>query len=169
MLRITLTPAQHEALRALRGEAALAPAERDRVEMLALCAAGWTVPAIAAHLGYCAETVRRLFRRFPGSGLAVVRHRRPGPGPDLPRRERVEAALRALLAEGRTWTAPQLAEALGEYDLHLSARQTRRYLRVLEAGWRRTKRTLAHKQDRESVARASGELALLGNGRRRAS
>src|SRR2546423_624700 len=86
MLRIILTTEQHTELQALRRDGTLSPVDRDRVEMLALSAAGWRVPAIAAHLGYHPETVRRLFHRFPDTGFAVVRHRPPGPGPDLARR-----------------------------------------------------------------------------------
>ncbi len=168
MLRITLTPDQQDELQALRRDPTLRPADRDRVEMLALSAAGWPVAAIAAHLGNHPETVRRLFRRFPAAGIAAVRQQRPGPPPDVPQRERVEAALGGLLAQERTWTAAQLAEALRAEGIHLSARQTRRYLRNL-AAWRWTQRTLAHKQDPERVAQAQEELAFFGGGRRRGS
>jgi len=168
MLHITLTPDQHTELQALRRDARLSPADRDRVEMLALSAAGWRVPIIAEHLGYHPETVRRLLHRFPETGFAVVRHRPPGPGPDRARRARIEAALTRLLEQQRTWTAAQLAAALREHGIHLSARQTRRYLRHV-AAWRRSQRTLAHKQDPERVAHAKEELAFFGGGRRRAS
>src|ERR671936_3216875 len=112
MLHITLTADQQTELQSLRRDPTLRPADRDRVEMLALSAAGWPVGRIAEHLGYHPETVRRLFRRFPAAGLAGVRHQPPGPGPDLERRRRVEAALTRLLSQPRTWTAAQLAEAL---------------------------------------------------------
>jgi transposase len=168
MLRISLTPEQHDELQTLRRDPTLSPPDRDRVEMLALSAAGWPVGAIAEHLGYHPETVRRLFRRFPATGFAAVRHRLPGPGPDLSRRQRVQTALSGLLAEERTWTAAQLAEALRVPGIHLSARQTRRYLRHV-AAWRRTQRVLAHKQDPEKVAQAKADLAFFGGGRRRAS
>jgi hypothetical protein len=169
MLRMTLTPDQHAELHALRHalrhDPTLSPADRDRVEMLALSAAGWPVATIAEHLGYHPETVRRLFRCFPTDGFAAVRHQPAGPGPNRPRRERIQAALSALLAQERTWTAAQLAEALPEYGLRLSARQTRRYLKGV-AAWRRTQRTVTHKQDPERVAHAKEELAFFGGGHR---
>jgi putative transposase len=168
MLRIRLTDEQVAELARLRRDKGLRPAERDRVEMVALSAAGWPVPRIAAHLGYCAETVRRLFRRFPTEGWEVVRHQTPGPAPDAGRRAAVEAAVRTLLAQERTWTAGQLAEALGAAGIMLSPRQLRRYLRRLEAGWYRTKRSVKHRQDPEQAAAASEELAVFENGRRRA-
>ena len=168
MLRIILSPEQRAALQALRRDPTLRPADRDRVEMLALSATGWPVGAIAGHLGYHPETVRRLFRRFPGEGLATVRHRPPGPPEDAGRRARIAGLLEGLLGQERTWTAAQLAGALREHGFRLSARQLRRYLRNL-AAWRRTQRTLRHKQDAERAAQAREELAFFDGGRRRAS
>ena len=169
MLRIKLSAEQATELAKLRRDATLRPAERDRLEMLALAAAGWPVARIATHLGYCAETVRRLFRRFPVEGWDAVRHLAPGPAPDQARRAAVEAAVRSLLVQERTWTAGQVAEALGRAGIALSSRQVRRYLRRLDAGWRRTKRSVSHRQDPAQAAAASAELAAFANGRRRAS
>src|SRR5437870_309440 len=114
--------------------------------MLALSAAGWAVGAIASHLGYHPETVRRRFRRFPTEGFAAVRHDPPGPSADTDRREQLDGLLEGLLDQERTWTAGQLADALQEHGVALSARQLCRYLRNV-AAWRRTQRTLRHKQD----------------------
>src|SRR5688500_14442397 len=122
MIRVMLPPDDRGAVQALRRDPTLSPAERDRVEMVLLSAAGRSPPATAAHLGCHAKTVRR---------------GRPGPPPDTARRERVTAALDALLGRDRTWTAAQLAAALGEQGIHLSTRQTRRYLRATGARWRR--------------------------------
>lgn len=162
MLRIKFTDEQARELAVWRREPSLKPAERDRVEMLALSASGWTVAQIATHLGCSLETVRRLFRRFPSEGWRAVRHEAPGPAPDVERRHQVEAALEALLQQERAWTAGQLAEALAQQEINLSTRQVRRYLAGI-ALWRRTKRTLRHKQNPERVARAKGTLALLAN------
>jgi putative transposase len=106
-------------------------------------------------------TVRRLLRRFPRTGVAELRRRPPGPPPDTIRRAQVEAALDALLDRDRTWTAAQLAAALGvECGIALSPRQTRKYLSRI-AAWRRTVHTLRHKQDPAKVERAKHVLASL--------
>ena len=106
-------------------------------------------------------TVRRLLKRFPSTGVAGLRRKPPGPSPDTARRERVGAALGALLERDRTWTAAQLAVALGdEFGIALSARQTRKYLGRI-AAWRRTVQTLRHKQDPVKVERAKAVLASL--------
>src|SRR5581483_3419720 len=77
MLWIDLGPEQRAELQALRRDHSFSPAERDCLEMVALSAAGWSVPAIATHLGRTPETVCRLFRRFPSEGLAAGGARRP--------------------------------------------------------------------------------------------
>ena len=171
MIRLKLTTEQRADLQQLRRDRTLKPAERDRVEMALLSDAGWAVPQIAEHLGYCAQTVRRVFAQWARTGPAGLRHHKPGPAPDMPRRERVETALRQLLEQKRTWTAGQLAAALADTGIPLSTRQVRRYLTGpgLRARWRRTKRTLDHKADPERVAAARAELETLKNGLRPAS
>jgi transposase len=155
MLQITLTPEKREAVQALRRDPSLRPAERDRVEMLLLSEAGWPAARIAEHLGYSTATVRRFFHAFQQAGPAAIRRQRPGPAPDARRREQITSALTALLRQPRTWSAPQLAAALDQQSIHLSERQTYRYLHLLAAHWRRTARTVGHKQDPAAVAAAT--------------
>ena len=162
MWRIKLGEAGVEGLQALRRDKTLKPSERDRVEMVALSAAGWKVSDIARHLGCCEETVRRVFRQYKAEGMQAMRHDLPGPEPDLARRGQVEGALKELLSESRTWTAGQLAEALHKRGITLGPRQTRRYLSRI-ASWKRVKRSLSYKQDQAQVAKAKEDLALLAN------
>ncbi len=160
MIRVTLTDAERTAMQGLRRDPTLRPAERDRVEIVLRSAAGWTVPAIAQHLGYCAATVRTVLKQFTPSDLTTLR-RRPGPPKDWARAAHVTAALNRRLDEPRTWTARQLAAALQEEGIRLSTRQTRKYLKRLGANWRRTARTLRHKQNPAQVEQAPGKLAHL--------
>jgi transposase len=169
MLQITLSPEQRQAVQGLRRDPSLRPAERDRVEMLLLSEAGWHAARIAEHLGYSTATVRRFFHTFQAAGLAAIRRQRPGPPPDGERREQVAAALAALLGQGRTWSARQLAAALDEQGIHLSARQVYRYLHALGARWRRTVRTLRHKQDAAAAAAAAERVEARKNAPRLAS
>jgi putative transposase len=161
MLRVHLSPSDHDAVQTLRRDRTLTPHERDWVEMILLSAAGWSPPRIAAHLRCHPETVRRLLKRFQQDGLAALRQRRTGPPPDLARRQQVTAALDGLLQQDRTWTARQLAAALTEQGITLSTRQTRRYLASMRARWRRTARTLKHKQDPVRAAQAAHTLAAF--------
>ena len=68
--------------------------------------------------------------------------------------------LAELLGQDRTWTARQLADALGP-DIGIGHRQSRRYLALLKAGYRRTAQTVGHKQDPKKVGRAETVLAGL--------
>ncbi len=161
MLRVTLSPTEEEAVQALRRDPRLSPHERDWVEMILLSGVGWSPPRIATYLRCHPETVRRLLKRFQQDGLLALRQRRTGPPPDTARRQQVTAALDSLLQQDRTWTARQLAAALAEHGIALSARQTRRYLAGMRARWRRTARTLKHKQDPVRAAQAAHTLAAF--------
>lgn len=132
--------------------------------MILLSDDGWSPPRIARHLGYHPHTVRAALRRFQDRGLAGLLPDPPGPPPDASRREHVLTVLGELLDQERTWTAAQLTAALGERDIVLSVRQVRKYLARLGARWRRTARTLKHKQDPVKAARAQQTLAALKKG-----
>lgn len=161
MIQVELTDDERPAMQALRRDARCSLAERDRVEMVLLSAEGWLAPRIAKHLGYCAPTVRTVLKRFTAEGPSSIAKGRPGPPPDTKRREEVTAALDGLLGDDRTWTAAQLATALGDQGIALSTRQTRKYLVQMGARWRRTVTTLRHKQNAERVAQATATLASL--------
>jgi transposase len=169
MRRTTLTDEQRAELQAARHEARLRPYQRDRVEMLLLSAAGWSPPRIASFLACSSKTARQLLDRFASEGMVALRRKRPGPLPTGVRREQITALLRDLLAQDRTWTAGQLTAALGEQGIRLGTRQVRRYLRGMEARYKRTVRTLAHKQDPARVATATQTLGALKKGRKRAA
>lgn len=164
MLHITLTAEGRAALERVRHNTKTAVGVRARCQMVLLSAAGWSPPRIAAHLAYHAHTVRAVLRRFQERGVAGLPRDPPGPPPDTRRRAQVTGALARLLVQERTWTAAQLAAALGEEGTALSTRQTRKYLGRMAARWRRTVRTLAHKQDPVKVARAEHTLAALKRG-----
>ena len=161
MIRANLSTETRNAVQALRQDASLSPAERDRVEMILLSDAGWSPPRIAGHLNYHAKTVRLVLRRFHERGPASLHYRRPGPPPDIARREQVSSALDRFLGQDRTWTAGQLAEALAGVGIYLSTRQTLKYLGRMEARWRRTARTLRHKQDPVRAEHARDQLDRL--------
>jgi transposase len=167
MLRTQLDDTTRTQLQALR-RTDLEPAARDRLDMVLLSDAGWSAPRIARHLGCHPHTARKALRLFRQHGAAGFARRRPGPPPGQARRACVTARLAGLLRQERTWTAAQLAEALRPHGIALGARQVRRYLKLLKAGYRRTASTLKHKQDPAKVARAKVVLGGLKKKRRRA-
>src|SRR5208337_933485 len=160
MILIQLDEATRHELKSLRRQE-LPPRVRDRLEMVLLSSVAWSPARIATHLGYCAPTVRSVLKDFLDRGTAALFPRRTGPPPDLQRRQHVTQVLTDLLAQERTWTSRQLATALAEQNIRLSARQVRRYLEMMGAGWRRTTNSLRHKQNPVEVARATRVLNNL--------
>ncbi len=167
MIRVQLTDSTRLDLQALR-RTALPPRARDRLEMVLLSDAGWSPPRIAEHLGCYPQTVRSLIHGFNARGTAALYPGKPGPAPDHARRDRVAGRLRELLSQDRTWTSAQLADALRPCGVGLTGRQVRRYLALLNAGYRRTASTLEHKQDPGKVGRAGHVLDSLKKKPRRA-
>jgi putative transposase len=168
MILIHLDEATRDELQSLRRRE-LPPRARDRLEMVTLSDAAWAPARIAAHLGYCTATIRAVLKDFLDRGAAALFPRRTGPPPDTQRRREVTEVLTELLERERTWTSRQLAAALAERGIALSARQVRRYLGMLRAGWRRTTDSLRHKQGPEKVARAERVLGHLKKKRRPAA
>lgn len=166
MLRTSLSDSQRADLQALR-RTDLPAVSRDRLEMVLLSAAGWSPPKIAGHLGRHPHTVRAALKGFAARGTGAFYPDAPGPDPDHDRRATVTGKLSELLGRDRTWTARQLADALGP-GIGIGHRQTRRYLALLRAGYRRTAQTVGHKQDPKKVERAEAVLAGLKKKSRRA-
>ena len=166
MLRTSLTDSQRSELQALR-RTDLPAVARDRLEMVLMSAAGWSPPRIAAHLGRHPHTVRAALKGFAARGTAAFYPDQPGPDPDHDRRADVTGRLAALLGQDRSWTAAQLADALGP-EVGIGHRQTRRYLGLLKSGYRRTAQTVGHKQDPPKVERAKHVLDSLKKKLRRA-
>jgi len=160
MIRTKLDDATREQLQSLR-QKPLPPRTRDRLEMVLLSDAGWSAPRIAAHLGYCGQTVRDLLRAFLARGADALYPFRTGLGPDVEHRNRVTDELTRLLAEDRTWTSRQLAHALADRGIAMGARQVRRHLKRLGARYRRTAQSLTHKQAPVKAQRAGRILKNL--------
>ena len=162
MYRITLSHDQHEELRERTRQAGLAVSTRDRLEMVRLSDAGWSVPRIARHLGQHEHTVRTWIKAFLDGGFDAL--------PNKPRGGKQSAvtgamleAVRAEVATGtRTWTAAQLAAWVAErHGVRLSADRLRIHLRRARISWQRTSRTLRHKQDPAEVAEREAVLTDL--------
>jgi putative transposase len=168
MLRIDLSPAQRAELRGWTRRAGVSTRTRDRLEMIRLADAGWHVPQIARHLGYHEQTVRKYLKVFLTAGFDRLPDQ-PRPG----RPARVSAAhldaVAALLdTTERTWTVPQVAAWLAaEHGVRVHPDHLRRLLHRRRFRWKRTKRSLHHKQDAAAREAAAGELAAYREQARR--
>ena len=159
MYRITLTDAQHQELRQRTRQAGIAPSTRDRLEMVRLSDAGWSVPTIARHLGQHEQTVRAWIKAFLDGGFDALPNK-PRGGKQSALTPAMLDAVRAELAKGaRTWTAAQLADWVAEHHgVRLSTDRLRVHLRRAKISWQRTSRTLKHKQDPAEVAERQAVL-----------
>ncbi len=162
MYRITLTDEQHQELRQRTRQPGLASSTRDRLEIVRLSAAGWSIPTIARHLGQHEQTVRAWIKAFLDGGFDAL--------PNQPRGGKQSAltaamldSVRAELAKGeRTWTAAHLADWVDEHHgVRLSTDRLRVHLRRAKISWQRTSRSLKHKQDPAEVAEKQAVLEEL--------
>ena len=168
MIRVALTPAQRSELRARTRDPGVAPRTRDRLEMVRLADAGWSVPRIARHLTCHEQTVRRQVKAFLAHGFAALADKpRAGRPPTVTASDL--AAVEAVLdAGGRTWTTRQLVAWLErERGVSLHPDHLRRLLRRRRFGWKRTATSVAHKRrDPAAYDAKVEELAELKKARR---
>lgn len=162
MYRITLTEEQRRELRARTRQKDLAPSTRDRLEMVRLSDAGWSVPRIARHLGQHEHTVRPWIKAFLAGGFDALRNK-PRGGKQSALTPAMLETVRAEVAQGtRTWTAAQLADWIADqHGVRLSADRLRRHLQRARISWQRTSRTLRHKQNPDEVAEREAVLTDL--------
>jgi transposase len=138
------------------------PRTRDRLEMVRLSDAGWSVPPIARHLGASEATVRQWIKTFLARGFDALRDQPPAGRPSR-LTPAIREAVRQELAKGdRTWTAGQLAEWIKQqFDVSVSAAHLRRFRQRWQLSWKRTPRSVKHKQKPDDVAAKKKELEAL--------
>lgn len=162
-IRVHLSEAQRAELLALSRDRQTAARTRERVEMILLADAGQTVPQIARLVHRHEQTVRKYAQAFLVEGVAALPDR---PGGGRPRRvsDAHLAALEALLdTQTRTWTTPQVAAWLErEQGVRVHLGHLSRLLHQRGYRWKRTRRSLVHKQrDPDLHAAKRAELEAL--------
>ena len=162
MYRISLTDVQHHELRQRTRQLGLASSTRDRLEMVRLSDAGWSVPKIARHLGQHEQTVRAWIKAFLAAGFDALPNK-PRGGKQSALTPRMLETVRAEVGKReRTWTAAQLADWVAQqHGVRLSTDRMRVHLRRAKISWQRTSRSLKHKQDPDEVATKQATLDAL--------
>ena len=165
MYRITLTDQQRQDLRQRTRQAGIAPSTRDRLEMVRLSDAGWSIPRIAQHFGMSERCVRRWIKTFLSEGFDALPDQ-PHVGQKSALTAQILAAIRTEVSKGeRTWSAPQIADWIEQhFALRLSPPWISRRLRRGKISYKRSSRTLGHKQDKEQVATKRADLETLEKG-----
>ena len=161
--RVSLTTDERDELRDRIRDPQMKPRTRERLEMIRLSDAGLSIPQIAPILRLSESRVRYWVKRFLEERTFQALNDQSHPGmPSALTPERL-AALQAEIEKGeRTWTTPQLSEWLEtEHGLKRSDDQIGRKLKEIGIVWKRTSRSLRHKQKPEAVEAKRTELAAL--------
>jgi len=168
LYRVRLTEEQRDELKRRSHAPGVMPRTRDRLEMVRLADAGWSIPQIARHLQISEQRVRFWIKRFLEADFAGLPDQ-PHLGPPSSLTSAIQEALRAELRQGdRTWTAAQLAEWLRvQHGLDLTPGWLAELLKRARITYKRTNQGLKHKQDAARVAAAQAELGELEKGARK--
>jgi transposase len=160
MYQVRLADAQREELQQRAHEKGIMPRTRDRLEMVRLSDAGWSVPKIAVHLQIHEQRVRYYIKAFLAAGFDALPDR-PHPGRHSALTAAMEEAIRQeLRQQARTWTAPQLADWLAErFGVRLTSDYLSRRLKRAGIAYKRTGRSLKHKQKDEEVEQKAQVMA----------
>lgn len=167
MYRVHLTEAQRAELQRRTRDPKSLPRTRNRLEMVRLADLGWSIPRIAGYLRQSDMRVRYWVKQFLASGFDGL--------PDQPhvgQQSRltpvlVQAIRQEIERSQRSWTAVQIAAWLAaEHGVRLTPDHLGRRLKQARLSYKRTARSLRHKQDPEQVAVRQAELAALEKGER---
>src|SRR5262249_19569050 len=133
---------------------------RDRLEMVRLSDAGWSIPQIAAHLSIHEQRVRYYIKAFLAHGFDALPDR-PHPGQRSALTPPMEEAIRQQIRQtARIWTAAQLADWVAErFDVRLTPDHLSRRLKRARIAYKRTGRSLKHKRKPEEVEKKAEEMA----------
>ncbi len=162
MYRITLTDEQRHELQRRTRQPGLAPDTRDRLEMVRLSDAAWSVPTIARHLQRHEQTVRAWIKAFIVGGFDALTNKPRGGDTSVLTPAMIEA-VRAEVGKGtRTWNAARICDWVAEqHGVRISPGRMRVHLKRAKLSYQRTSRTLKHKQKPEEVTARTAQLEEL--------
>jgi transposase len=165
MYRVHLSDEQRRELHQRAHAQDVMPRTRDRLELVRLSDAGFSIPWIARHLGQSEGRVRHWIKQFLAEGFDALPDQ-PHPGQKSAVTPAMIAALPAAMADSpQAWTARQIADWVADrYGVRRSPRQISRLVARAKQSYKRTQRGLKHKQHPEQVAKKNGELAVLEKG-----
>ena len=164
--RVKLTDAQREELRRRKRDPKTKPRTRNRLEMIRLSDTGLSIPQIARVVEESEQRVRYWVKAYLSEGTFDALEDRPHPGKKSSLTPERLAGLRREIEKGeRTWTSGQLAEWLErEHGLRLTSNHLSDLLHRAKIVWKRTSRSLKHKQKLETVEAKRADLETLEKG-----
>lgn len=165
MYRVILSDEQVVELTRLRRDPRTKPRTRDRLEMVRLANNGWSIPKIAQHFEITESRVRHWIKSFLSEGFHSLSDRKGvGVKPRLTG-SLLEEIRQMTGQDGQTWTAGQINEwILANHGFSLNVRYLAEVLNKNGLSYKRTTRTIRHKQNPEQVQRKKADLATLKKG-----
>jgi putative transposase len=165
MYRVHLTEEQRGELKRRAHAPDVMPRTRDRLEMVRLSDAGWSIPKIARHLQISEVRVRFWVKHFLAGGFEALPDA-PHPGQQSALTPAILAAVEAAIRQsGRTWSAQQVAAWVAEHHgVRRSVERVRERLREARLSYKRTNRSLKHKQNPQQIEQKRAELQALERG-----
>ena len=166
IIRVNLTSEQRDELNWRSRQRVLAPRTRERLEMIRLSDLGHTVPQSAASLGRHEQTVRAVLKASEADGFAALADaKRSGrPATLLPEHlQALEQLLDESALKGQAWSLPLMVEWLKtRFGISISTERLSVLLKKRKFRWKRTQRSLRHKQtDPDLQAAKEADLELL--------
>ena len=165
MYRVSLTDDQVTELTRRRRDPKTKPRVHQLLEMVRLASRGWSVPQIARHYRLTESRVRHWIKTFLTEGFDGLTDKE-GAGV----KPRLTAAIleqihQMTASDGRTGTAGQINQWLKErHGFVLNERYLAEVLRKHRLRYKRTTRTVRHKQKPEQVADRKADLETLKKG-----
>jgi len=167
MYRVRLTAAQVTELKRRCHDPATRPKTRDRLEMIRLSHAGWSVPKIARHIRITESRARHWIKSFLAEGFDALDSKAVPKAPHKLTPDVLDSLRQVVGRDVRTWTAPQVMDWLKE---HHGLTVNRSWLcEVMNANgmsYKRTTRHVRHKQEAQQVQDRQADLDTLKKGRR---
>ena len=167
MYHVTLTAEQAAELMKHRRDPKTKPRVRDRLEMVRRSDKGWSIPQIAQHFELTESRVRHWIKQFLAQGFEGLADRQ-GVGPKRRLTREILEQLRQVVGQdGRTWTAAQVNDwLLEQHGFTMNRRYLSEVLSKNGLSYKRTTRTIRHKQKPEQVAHRKADLQTLKKGQR---
>jgi transposase len=163
--KLDLTTEQRREYDHLAEQPNLAPCVRDRLEMIRLSHCGWSIPRIASRLQQHDQTVRYWIKAFLLGGFEALEDKPHGGKVSELTPEILADVIAHIRTSQQTWTAAQIADWTAEhYQVRISPGRMRVHLRRAELAYKRTSRSLKHKQKAEEVALKAIGLETLQKG-----
>jgi transposase len=162
MYRITLTDDQRHELHRRTRQAGIASSTRDRLEMVRLSDASWSVPKIARHLAIHEQTVRVWIKTFIAKGFEALTTK-PRGGDTSQLTPAIIEAIRSEVRKGeRIWSASTICDWVAEHHgVRISPGRMRVHLKRAKLSYQRTSRSLKHKHKPEELAERKAVLEAL--------